>query len=319
MANKSNGQVLTTASQGQADNGSLVQILNDEKARLLTPAVVYISLVMVLGLFGNAFVCYYYTFKEKRSPNTFFIVILSVYDLLTCLITMPYEIAIISLYYTFVDTLACNIFRFVNSFLTIASMLTLVAIATDRYKRICQVTRPQMNIPHALRVSIIIMLLSTIMAIPTLLLHRVNPVPIAYNVTLEVYGHRCTMTKDMTHRVYVKAYTASRYLFCVLVLAVLVVLYSIIGRTIYHHRKRLSRLFKKKGRTFEYSVTKSVPSSFTNTPCTIEDGETQMEEIISNAPVNQLIGSGNVEQCEPNIPSQGNPISSQRLRHALLL
>jgi len=144
MLNNSSAQILEIGDL-QGNKGLLVQILNDDIARLLIPAVVYISLVMVLGLFGNAFVCYYYTFKEKNSTNTFFIVVLSVYDLLTCFITMPTEIAIIALYYTFVDNLACKALRFVNFFLAIASMLTLVAKATDRYKRICHIARPQMN------------------------------------------------------------------------------------------------------------------------------------------------------------------------------
>ena len=84
-ANKCRLQVLAIVSRGHADNGSLVHILNDEKARLLSPCVVNISLMMVLGMFDNAFVCFYYTLKEKKSTNTFFVVVLSVFDLLTCL------------------------------------------------------------------------------------------------------------------------------------------------------------------------------------------------------------------------------------------
>ena len=82
---------LGNRSAGPVDNDSLVQILNDEKAALMVPATVYISLMMVLGFVGNLFVCYYYTFQSKRSTNSFFIVVLAVYDLISCSISMPTE------------------------------------------------------------------------------------------------------------------------------------------------------------------------------------------------------------------------------------
>ena len=204
-------------------NRSLVQIINDEMVQLLTPAVVYISLVMVLGLFGNAFVCFYYTFKEKKSTNTFFIVVLSVYDLLACFITMPTEIVIIALYYTFVDNLACKILRFVNIFLVIGSMLTLVAIATDRYKRICHVARPQMDMSQARRVSVVIVLISILIALPSLFIYEIDRVPIGNNSTLDLHGHTCTRTKKETHLIYVLAYTATHFFVFVVLLAALVV------------------------------------------------------------------------------------------------
>jgi len=206
MTNNSCLQVPVTGGQEQAENGSLIHIINDKMARLSIPAIVYISLVMVLGLIGNSFVCYYYTFKEKKSTNTFFIVVLSVYDLLTCFITMPTDIATLVLYYTFVDNVACKTLRFVNYVLIIASILTLVVIATDRYKRICCFARPQMGIPHAHRVSVIVIVLALLMALPSLFIFRSNRVPVVNNLSLDIYGHKCTTTKETAQRVYVWTY-----------------------------------------------------------------------------------------------------------------
>ena len=79
---------LGNRSAGPVDNDSLVQILNDGMATLMIPATVYISLLMVLGFIGNLLVCYYYTFQSKRSTNSFFIVILAVYDLIACSISV---------------------------------------------------------------------------------------------------------------------------------------------------------------------------------------------------------------------------------------
>ena len=120
MTNNSSLQVIVTGGQEEAENGSLIHIMNGEMVPLSTPAVVYISSLMIFGLVGNAFVCYYYTFKEPKSTNTCFIIVLSVYDLLTCFITMPSEIAMVAFYYTFVNNIACKILRYVNYFFGVA-------------------------------------------------------------------------------------------------------------------------------------------------------------------------------------------------------
>jgi len=293
------------------DIGSLVDNMNDDTVRMFIPVVVFVSLIMVLGLCGNAFVCYFYTFKEKKSTNTFFIVVLSVYDLLTCLFTMPAEIAIVALYYTFGDDIACKSMRFMNFVLAIASVLTLITIATDRYKRICHVTRPQMDMPHARGISVFVVMFSILLALPSLLLYGANHVPIAYNSTLEVHVQKCTRTKDVAYRVYISTYVAIQFFLFVASLAVLVILYSIIGHTIYHHRKRLKIKFKRsrKGRELKYSDPKSVTSS----SFTIEEGTTKEEGIRSDVQVDQIVVNDDGEQIDPNMPSHSNTETSTQL------
>ena len=301
MTNNSCLQVPVTGGQEQAENGSLIHIINDKMARLSIPAIVYISLVMVLGLIGNSFVCYYYTFKEKKSTNTFFIVVLSVFDLLTCFIIMPSEIAIISLYYTFLDNFACKTLRFISFSLAIASILTLVAIAINRYKRICHVARPQMNITQARRISVIIVLLSILLALPSLFIYGVYRAPIVNNLNLDVHGHTCTFTKKAAHRVYVSTYTGAQFFIVVVLLAAMVVLYSIIGRTIYHHRKHIRRQF-----------TKSYNERERNMYSETEKGQIKKEIMKNSALLDELVGSDNIEKYEPYKPSIGNakPISN---------
>jgi len=293
MANNSIWRVNETGGQDQAVNGSLLHILNAEMVRLVIPAMVYIILLMILGLVGNPLVCYYYIFEEKKSPNTFFIVVLTVYDLITCAISMPTDIAGLALYYTFENNLACKILRFVNHFSAIASMLTLVAIASDRYKRICHVSRPQMDMPQARRASVIIVFISILLALPSLLIYGVNRVPVINNSTLVVYGRTCTMTNEVAYRVYVWTYAAGQFFSFVILLTVLVVLYCLIGRTIYYHSKRLKRLYKKKPRKNELSKY-SEGESVTTTVFSIEEGQTNMEDTRSDIPANSLVCTQNV-------------------------
>jgi len=76
MANTSSLQEPATVSKGQSYNGSIIQIMNGNMVQLLSQVVVNISVMMELGLFRNAF--------TTHSKN----VVLSTYDLLTCLITI---------------------------------------------------------------------------------------------------------------------------------------------------------------------------------------------------------------------------------------
>jgi len=311
MTNQSSSYVRELGKNDHTDIDSLVHNMNADKVRLFIPVVVFVSLMMVLGLLGNAFVCYFYTFKEKKSTNTFFIVVLSVYDLLTCLFIVPAEIAILTLYYTFGDDIACKSMRFMNFFLTIASILTLIAIATDRYKRICHVIRPQIEMHQARGISVIVVMFSILTAMPSLFLYGSNHVPIAYNSTLEVNVQKCTRTKDVAYRVYISTYVATQFFFFVASLAVLIILYSIIGHTIYHHRKRLKSQFKMnhKGRELKYSNPKRVTSSL----FTIAKEPTKEEGIRSDAPVDQIVGNDDGVQHEPNMLSHSNTETSKQL------
>ena len=294
MANSSIWQVNETKVPEQAINNSLLHILNAKMVRLMIPAMVYITLLTILGLVGNPLVCYYYILKEQKSSHTFFIVVLTIYDLITCAISMPTAIADLALYYTFENDLACKLLRLVNYFSAIASMLTLVAIASDRYNRICHVTRPQMDVPQARRVSVIIVLLSIILALPSFFIYGVNHVPIVYNSTLVVYGHTCTMATNVAYRVYVWTYSAVQFFCFVVSLTVLVVLYCLIGRSLYYHSKRLKGLYKTNHNVRELNKYPDAETETSNV-FSIEEGHSRLTEIMSDNPVKRLFGSDVVE------------------------
>ena len=65
---------------------------NDKTAKVLIPAVIYIGTLMVVGLSENPLVIYFYSRKVKATPSHIFIVTLAIFDILTCLISMPLEI-----------------------------------------------------------------------------------------------------------------------------------------------------------------------------------------------------------------------------------
>uniref|UniRef100_K1Q7I2 COMM domain-containing protein 10 n=1 Tax=Magallana gigas TaxID=29159 RepID=K1Q7I2_MAGGI len=93
---------------------------------------------MLVGIFGNLMVLIVYLRKRLKCSSDYFILNLAFLDLLTCLIGVPVEIVDLRDPYMFYAPAACKLLRTVESFSNMGSTLTLMAIAMDRYKRICK-------------------------------------------------------------------------------------------------------------------------------------------------------------------------------------
>lgn len=122
----------------KVDPDTLLRELNDRTALRFLPVIIYMSLLMLVGIFGNLMVLNVYHRKRLKCSSDYFILNLAFLDLLTCLIGVPVEIADLRDPYMFYAPAACKLLRTVESFSNMGSTLTLMAIAMDRYKRICK-------------------------------------------------------------------------------------------------------------------------------------------------------------------------------------
>lgn len=122
----------------KVDPDTLLRELNDITALRFLPVIIYMSLLMLVGIFGNLMVLNVYLRKRLKCSSDYFILNLAFLDLLTCLIGVPVEIVDLRDPYMFYAPAACKLLRTVESFSNMGSTLTLMAIAMDRYKRICK-------------------------------------------------------------------------------------------------------------------------------------------------------------------------------------
>ena len=196
---------------------------------------------MILGLVGNSLVCYYFTFREKKTANSCFIVMLAVYDLIVCIVTMPTEIAEIVLVYTIENDVACKVLKFITFSAGVASILTLVAIAFDRFKRICWVMKPQVSTTQARRLSLILVGIAIVLSLPSLFLFGTFRVAIRNEYGHDLYGRECTMTNDARYQTFVRIYLGIQIVFLSLLSIVLISIYCFIGKSLYCHRKRIHK------------------------------------------------------------------------------
>lgn len=98
------------------------------------PTLVYVCILFILGVIGNALVCYVYKikWKIKKKPSTLFILVLAGYDLVNCFVTMPFEMALVCNYMSFDFPIACKLSKFLTYGLNAASTVILLGIAIDR-------------------------------------------------------------------------------------------------------------------------------------------------------------------------------------------
>jgi hypothetical protein len=104
------------------DYDALLQMENSFEAKVLTPVTVYLIIMMVIGVFGNLLVLYVYKFRFKRSTSRVFILSLAAFDLMTCLLGMPYHILDMVYPYMFVWDEICKAFSFSLTFTILASI-----------------------------------------------------------------------------------------------------------------------------------------------------------------------------------------------------
>ncbi|CAG2189884.1 unnamed protein product [Mytilus edulis] len=137
--------VIRTSNLDEENVNHLLKIENTFEAEALTPITVYLILLMITGVVGNTIVLYIYKFRFKRSTPRIFILSLAAFDLITCLLGMPYHILDMLYPYLFVWDTVCKVLSFALTFTILASIFILDLIAIDRYRKICRPFKNQLS------------------------------------------------------------------------------------------------------------------------------------------------------------------------------
>ncbi|XP_045182631.2 uncharacterized protein LOC123541280 [Mercenaria mercenaria] len=235
------------------DQDHLLSDLNDEEAKLFIPVILYVGILMLIGTIGNFMVVYFYGCKSKASPSVSFIFTLAIFDLVTCVIGMPMEIADLRYFFNFRSELACKILRCVTYFASISSGFTLVAIAIDRYRRICKPFERQLNNKHVKVACVGTGILSLLLSWPAIVFNEVVDVEIVNKDGITVIGKDCTTTKRDDYRPFMLAFNIVYLVAFTLVTLILAVLYAFVSRQLFRHKK--FRSYVAKGSTSVKRIT----------------------------------------------------------------
>jgi hypothetical protein len=102
----------------------------------------YLALV---GIPGNILVISVFALKHKSSIRRTILIILAIYDLLVCGVTLPFEFYDLYNQYAFREKWVCKIFRTLNHLFVFNSSAIMQLMTVERYRRVCRAMKRQMS------------------------------------------------------------------------------------------------------------------------------------------------------------------------------
>lgn len=152
--------------ENSTDVDEIIQNLNQRIFDHLLPVTILIGVEAVVGLVGNILILCVYSKFYKHCNFRYFVLFLAVYDLTSCLITLPGEMYLQSNWFNFKNDFICKVKSYFNVVTAWGSAFTLFLLACDRYRKVCKPLSSQMKPSRALRLCLIGVVLSFCVAIP---------------------------------------------------------------------------------------------------------------------------------------------------------
>jgi hypothetical protein len=221
-------------------NESLIEEARRELMGINIYPFVFVIFYMIIGFTGNTIVIYIFTSKWKLTKTTIFILTLAGVDLMSCMVNMPTEAAILWNPLNFDYDVICKISRYMTFTATVSSTFVLVAISIDRYLMVC---RPffgrELGIQYAKRTCLTAVLLGLFLSWPSLIFYGTYTYDVEVedsitNKLVKVEAKTCLISNF-----YVDHYKlpAGFYFFLfgghIIMFIILTMVYLLIGRTLF--------------------------------------------------------------------------------------
>lgn len=130
--------VLFIMENSTESSSDILRTLNREEVIRQVPLMTFLAIIGISGAFGNFLVCYVYKKKYSSSNCRTFIIMLSVVDMFICVVAIPFEILSLFREYNFKRAWICKMSVFLNAWPTLTAGFLLLAIAIDRYRKVCR-------------------------------------------------------------------------------------------------------------------------------------------------------------------------------------
>ncbi|XP_029642744.1 cholecystokinin receptor type A-like isoform X2 [Octopus sinensis] len=204
-----------------------IEELNRQQVLIRLPFTILITLTMTTGLVGNILTIYVYGFRLKFSPTYFFVVMLACADLIICACVTPARIAqnIYPMMTTW-DTL-CQFHLCLAVFTGLCNYGFLLAIAAERYRKVCQPLKSQITMKAAKIITACIFIFCATQGFMTLLYYGSVKKPTKYS---GIYLYFCSAKDDHNPNYYQLAFFGLYNLLAMVTIVILFILYTIILR-----------------------------------------------------------------------------------------
>lgn len=203
---------------------------NNKIALDLAPTTAILVLYAIIGITGNSISIYIYKYRMKKvKGQRAFILCLSATDMASCIVSTGFTISLDLLPLTFRWDIICKLVWVLNSFLTISSIFLLLLIAIHRYRLICAPFRKPFNLFWRRWAVIVTFVVSMILSIPNLAFYGESKI---YYPQYNISGSTCSKSHDQQYAILFFVYSCVLLATFAIGATTLVVLYSLIGKTI---------------------------------------------------------------------------------------
>ncbi|XP_021375030.1 C3a anaphylatoxin chemotactic receptor-like [Mizuhopecten yessoensis] len=209
---------------------SLLEISQLESQQRL-PTVVYLCVLIILGVLGNSVVIFVYIFRYSRSDLRLYILCLAVLDMLACCVSMPAELVDNYWPYMFYSDAFCKIQRFIGNVAKIGSAFVITLMAIERHRRVCgpgfSGAPPKLSHLYcgcAIGLTLLISWPKAVIS-GTIMEHFPG------NIT----GHDCSVADAVRNTKIPFIYTIIQLVIFLVSFVLLIILYSLIVRSLYRH------------------------------------------------------------------------------------
>ena len=230
-------QNVTDYPQNVTDLYETLEELNERYANALIPVSVLLGIFAVTGILGNILVLAVFTAASQYKNNNFriFVICLAIIDLITCVSLVPAEMAKIRSHFSFPSATPCKVKCFFNTFGTAAAAFVLLVISVDRFRKVCQPLKRQIVPEQAVKILVAVLIMAFLLSFPAPILCGISTANKTnmYNTTTTVY--MCTAEKKYQKSVWRWLYKSSLTVCLIIVSVALIVMYSLIGRTVIRH------------------------------------------------------------------------------------
>ncbi|XP_060066829.1 cholecystokinin receptor type A-like [Ylistrum balloti] len=214
------------------------------------PVVIYLAVLCVIGVVGNAHAVTVYSCRYKPSNHRTFVLWLASVDLTASLLCMPFESFDIRYNLTFSIVPLCKLFKALNYFVSTCSGFLLGVIAVERYRKICVPLGTQLTLRAAQCACLVATLVAMGLSIISGVVYGVvsKQVPSYLNLT----GTECTVMEKYKETSLFKGYSVFLLFISTVVFILCIFTYSFVGRILYNQM-----LFRSKSHSASASNRKS--------------------------------------------------------------
>ncbi|XP_014770998.1 G-protein coupled receptor 22 isoform X2 [Octopus bimaculoides] len=274
-----------------------IEELNRQQVLIRLPFTILIALTMTTGLVGNILTIYVYGFRLKLSPTYLFVVMLSCADLIICACVTPARIA--QNIYPMMTTwdILCQFHLCLAVFTGLCNYGFLLAIAAERYRKVCQPLKTQITMRAAKIIIACIFIFCATQGIMTLFYYGSVKKPTNYP---GIYLYFCSAKDDQNPNYYQLGFFGFYNLLAMVTFTLLIFLYTIILR----HMKVMKKTKCVKSQQNRNSAT-SIPC-----PDEIQQKWLNIPETVDS---NRLPSNLSVEEVELSNTEMSSKVSSDEI------